>query len=199
LLAWEFGIRSAPSDDFFWDLALFYHQYDDLIAVGAGTPGFDPDLGQVAAPLPFINGVDGDAYGFELAATAQMLPTWSIRGAYSFLRMDLEADPDVFDPVQGAEGDPRNQFFFHSSHDIGCDWEFDLIGRYVDVLRLGDIPSYFELDSRISWQPNDAVELALVGRNLLDSAHPEFSDDDETGTRATEVQRELFGVITWRY
>lgn len=199
LLAWEMGVRSSPIDELFWDLALFYHQYDDLTSVGSGTPGIDPISGEFVLPLPFINGVEGDGYGFELASTAMMLDNWTLRSGYSYLRVDLDANSEVFDVVQGTQGDPRNQFFFHSSWDIGCNWELDLIGRYVDVLRLADTPSYFELDSRIGWSFNDNVELSLVGRNLLDGSHKEFGSDTATGTQFSEVRRELYGVIALRY
>ena len=199
LLAWELGMRSAPMDELFWDIALFYHQYDNLVSISSGTPGVDPITGEFVLPGIFGNGVEGSGYGFELAATAQMLENWSLRSGYSFLRIDLDQGPDVLDAIQGAEGDPRNQFFCHSSWDIGCNWEFDLIGRYVDVLRNEDVDSYFELDARIGWNLGKGLEASLVGRNLLDSSHPEFGRDRETGTRATEVQRELYGVITWRY
>lgn len=199
LLAWELGIRSAPMDELFWDLAMFYHQYDDLVSVSQGTPQVDPISGQFVVPVPFGNGVDGHSYGFELAATSQLLDNWSLRSGYSFLKLDLDPDPGVVDVVQGAEGDPRNQFFFHSSWDLGCNWELDLIGRYVDVLRTEVVPSYFEIDARIGWHLNDSMDVSLVGRNLLDSAHPEFGNDNETGALATEVQRELYGVFTLRY
>ena len=94
---------------------------------------------------------------------------------------------------------PRNHLFLHSSWDVACDWQFDLIGRYTENLPTFGIDNYFEMDARLAWHPTETLELALVGRNLLDRAHPEFGSDTFTGLFATEVRREVFGMVTWRY
>lgn len=197
LLAWELGMRAAPSEEFFWDLALFYNRYDDLHTLRAGFPGIDPITGLFSAPLTFFNGVDAESYGFELATTMQLLDNWSLRGGYNFLRLDLHPSPLAFAGATASEGEsPRNRFFLHSSWDPTDSLECDLIGRYSD--NLAAIPSYFELDARVAWNPTDRLEFAVVGRNLLDKAHPEFSSDNFSGVLATEVQREVYGQITWR-
>ena len=44
--------------------------------------------------------------------------------------------------------------------------------------------------------PAQNLELAVVGRNLLDEEHPEFT------TRSfypSQVQRGVYGAVTWRY
>jgi iron complex outermembrane receptor protein len=38
------------------------------------------------------------------------------------------------------------------------------------------VDSYVRLDSRVSWSLADKVELSVVGQNLLDKRHPEFSE-----------------------
>lgn len=148
-----------------------------------------------AVPLNLVNGQEAQTYGFELASTWQVNRRWTMRGAYSFLRMDLLSG----DPVRSEGKSPRSQMFVQSSWDLGCDWEFDLIGRYVDTLSTERIPSYFEMDTRLAWRPKDGIEYALVGRNLLDRAHPEFGSNAFTGLLATEVQREVYGMVTLRY
>jgi iron complex outermembrane receptor protein len=76
--------------------------------------------------------------------------------------------------------------------------EFDLITRYVDNLPAIGISSYATLDARLAWKPKRNLEWAIVGRNLLDSHHAEFSDA-LAGTIGTEVQRELYTTLTWTY
>ena len=49
LLAWEMGMRSAPTDEFYWDLAIFYNQYEDLQTLMPGMPGVDPISGVVCS------------------------------------------------------------------------------------------------------------------------------------------------------
>jgi iron complex outermembrane receptor protein len=44
---------------------------------------------------------------------------------------------------------------------------------------------------------NRAVELSLVGQNLLDNQHLEYIQ--ETFTQATEVQRSVYGKVVWEF
>jgi hypothetical protein len=55
------------------------------------------------------------------------------------------------------------------------------------------------MDMRLAYCPNDRFEFVVAGRNLLDAAHPEFGNDAATGTLATEVQHEVYGIVTYRY
>lgn len=199
LLAWELGVRGAPTDDIYFDVALFYNQYNELIGVQPGLPGFDPFVGSLALPFTLDNAFDAETLGGEIAVTLQMLDHWRLRSGYSFLDIDVHA-PAGIPNGSNAEGEsPRNQLFVHSSWDVGCDWQFDVVGRYTDSLSQLSVPSYFELDSRLAWVPNDSFEFAVVGRNLLDNATKEFSSDEFTGLYATEVRREAYGTVTWRY
>ena len=76
--------------------------------------------------------------------------------------------------------------------------EFDLWSRYVDRLPVAQIPSYLTLDVRLGWRPTKQLELSLVGQNLLDSHRPEFREPILT-TLPTEIQRSVYGKVTWRF
>ncbi len=75
----------------------------------------------------------------------------------------------------------------------------DAIWRYVDNLPGQNVDSYNAVDLRLAWTPNRNIEWAVVGRNLLDADHPEFGFDGFTGNIATNVQREVYGMVTLRY
>lgn len=199
VMAWEAGVRKAPTDNFYWDFAAFFNQYNELSALRAGAPTVDPVFGQLTIPLTFFNGADGDTYGFEMVSTWNVHERWTLRGAYSFLRVDIRPEPFGSGNAVSAEGQTaRNTMFIHSSWDIGCNWELDLIGRYTDNLSASSIPSYLEMDTRIAWRPTSDLEVAVIGRQLLDASHPEQASDTFIGTQATEVVREVYGVITLR-
>ena len=83
--------------------------------------------------------------------------------------------------------------------DLTANLELDLIWRYVDQLPGIQIPAYNTLDVRLGCQLTSAMDLALVGRNLLDADHPQFGFDNYAGNVATNVQREFYGVLSWRY
>jgi len=75
--------------------------------------------------------------------------------------------------------------------------DFDVWLRYVDALRSSNVPGYVTLDLRLAWRPLQNLELALVGQNLVDSHHPEFVPEELF--LPTEVQRSVYGKITWRF
>jgi iron complex outermembrane receptor protein len=98
-----------------------------------------------------------------------------------------------------ADGEsPRHQFSFRSMLNLPRNVQLDGWLRYVDGLPAGGIPSYFTLDARLAWRPIPGLELAVVGQNLLDSSHPEFSAEI-LETLPTEVPRSVYGKITWQF
>jgi iron complex outermembrane receptor protein len=194
LLAYELGYRAQPTDDFSWDLAVFYNDYTDLINVAPnGAPFFDPGLG-VVVPLEFANVLAGETYGAELASTYRVGPQWELTGAYTLLYMDI---PELgVDLLEGSS--PQNQVYLRSSWNPRRDWQLDLIGRYVDNLPAIQVPSYLTADVRLAWRPVQNLEWAVVGRNLIDSPHQEFVDE-LGGVIASEVDAEVFTTLTWTY
>jgi iron complex outermembrane receptor protein len=198
LIAYEGGIRVQQTDALFWDVALFFHQYENLRSIP-----FDPNVRVVNLPIITIpagigNGNRAHTYGFELAANYEVTPCWKLFGSYSYLQVHGDIGSDG--------GDPRNQFYAQSSWDLGCHWQFDLIWRYVDNFGFSDpfgnvavIPAYHAVDLRLAWMPRPALELGVVARNLLDRSHPEFPQDAYLGNMRTEVENEVYGFVTWRY
>jgi iron complex outermembrane receptor protein len=181
-------MRAQPTERFSWDLAVFYFDYEDL--QGFVPQGFSPPF---FAPLLIDNVGEGAAYGGEIAFNYDVTCNWRLFGSYSFLRMSLDGD-SIFEASS-----PRNRAYLQSSWDLGCDWEFDLIWRYVDSLLAQGVGSYNVMDIRLAWVPTQEFEAAVVARNLLDAEHPEFGFDGFTGNFNTEVEREIYGMLTWRY
>jgi iron complex outermembrane receptor protein len=197
LMAYEGGIRVQQTDALFWDVALFFHQYENLRNVPfAATP---PVFGfPIIIPGVINNGNRAHTYGFELAATYEVTPCWDLRGTYSYLQVHGELGSDG--------GDPRNQLYLQSSWDLGRHWEFDLIWRYVDNFAFSDfsggtqiIPAYHALDLRLAYLPRPGLEVGAVARNLLDRSHPEFPQDAYMGNVSTEVESEVYGFVAVRY
>ncbi|MBH0203918.1 MAG: TonB-dependent receptor [Nitrospira sp.] len=63
---------------------------------------------------------------------------------------------------------------------------------------VAQVPSYLTLDLRLGWRPTKQLELSLVGQNLLDSHRPEFREPILTSA-PTEIQRSIYGKVTWRF
>jgi iron complex outermembrane recepter protein len=198
MIAYEAGIRGQPTERFYWDLALFFNDYQRLVVPVPGAPYFDPDLGIIIAPTPDQNAMAGHTYGFELAITYKVTERWRLHSAYSFLVMDLRPVPGLTVDQDAEDSSPRNQVYLQSSWDLGRRWELDLMGRYVDSLPAFAVPSYFVADVRLAWHASKRLELSVVGRNLFNGHFYEFGNDILTGVAATEVQPQIYGQLAYR-
>ena len=195
VVSFELGYRVRPTDDVSIDLAGFYNLYDNLVTVE--TVGASLQPGFVLVNERFDNLGEARTYGVELAADWRVAPWWQLQGAYTFLHLDIDRASGSNDPLieQTGRRDPAHQVSLRSSFDIADDLDFDLWGRYVSDLLERGVDGYFTFDARLGWRPTEGVELALVGQNLFDSRHLEFTPE-LINTTPTEVPRSVYGKIT---
>ncbi len=207
--AYELGYRMQASDQLSFDLALFYNDYDDLRSTTTAAPFAGPN-GTTLIPVLFQNMVWAETYGMELATDWRITEWWKVYAAYTFLRMQLHRGEGLPASAEAAEGQsPHNQVYLQSSWDIAKNWEFDLIGRFVDSLSgfnpagtpgtSDRIPSYFTMDARLGWTPRKNLSLEIVGQNLLDDHHPEFGTSPLILSPEVEIQRGMYGKVTWKF
>jgi iron complex outermembrane receptor protein len=201
LLAWELGYRVGLAPGLLLDLATFYNDYERLRTTRTGAPYLEPAPGppHLVVPARIGNDMQGEAWGAELAADWRASKRWRWSAAYSYLevRLDLLPGADAMSLV--AEGDtPRHQFHLRSSVDLGRGLELDLAARYVDELPALAVDGYASLDLRLGWKPRQGLELSLVGQDLLDGSHAEFSPE-VIPTHATAAQRGFYGRLEWRF
>jgi iron complex outermembrane receptor protein len=185
LRAFELGYRVQPNPSLTASLATFYNSYDKLRSLELGSP------------VILANGLDGNSRGVEASATVLARGWWRLSGGYTFLRLELEAEPGSSDTTQAKQaGDsPRHQWFLRSSMTLPHGLALDVGVRSVGELPNQRIPGYVACDGRVGWQPTRAVEIALVGSNLFDPQHPEFG----TPASRREVERSLYGKVTCRF
>ncbi len=192
LIAYEIGYRVTPIERLNLDLTAFYNSYTRLRSQDPFAPPFQTIAG---------NGLTGESYGGEAAVSVEAVPNvWRLRGGYSFLRMQIHRDStgDQRTELMYEGSSPENQFFVHSSLDLPLNLKFDTTLRYVDRLRAVGIPSYVEVDARLAWQASKDLEVAVVGQNLIHDHHAEFAPTF-IGTEQAEVERGVFGKLTFRY
>ena len=146
----------------------------------------------------------GYTYGVELAGEWSPVPWWRLHAAYSYLRIKMFLDSPSTDSINlgDAEGDsPRHQVTIRSGVDLGKGVECDLWLRGADRLPYVDgvsIPGYLTMDARLAWKPLPNLELSLVGQNLLHSRNQEFIPEF-INTFPSEVQRSMYGKLTWKF
>lgn len=188
LVAYELGYRIKPANDLSFDLAAYYNDYDNLRSLEPQSPG--------GSPILIENKLRGRSYGGALGAKWRIADWWQVDGSVSLLQLDFSREPGSADTSGGStEGnDPNCSFLLHSALDLPAHVQFDSFLRYAGDLPNPATPSYLTLDLRLGWSPRKNLEIAIVGRNLLDDAHPEFS-----GTITREVQRSVYGTLRWSF
>ena len=202
LIAYELGYRVQLVDRLFLDIAAFYNDYDNLRTEEPGEPFLETSPSPLHIVIPFKaeNKMRGETYGIELAADWRVLDWWRLQATYTYLQMQLHLDGDSRDMRSvSAEGEsPHNQVSLRSSMDLTRDLDFDLWVRYVDNLPSQDVGSYITLDARLGWKLHKDIELSVVGQNLIDSHYLQFKPEI-LDTYPTEVERSVYGKITWRF
>ena len=187
-LKYQSLIHGTSTKELAWDVATFFHNFENTVSTSDLTPQFGPEPGLVL-PARFGNDATAQAYGFELSGSWQATDNWRLFGSYSFLRAETDGAP--------APTDARNQAYVQSSWDVTDETQVDSILRYVD--NQYGAPSYIAMDLRASWVPSDGVELFVVGRHLLDQEHDELVSDPIARTAGAQVEREVYGGIALRY
>ncbi len=198
LLAWELGYRFMPDPTFSLDLTTFLNIYDNLRTGEPQTPFVPTMAPHLVVPTRLDNKMKAKVWGFEAVADWKIKNWWRLQTVYSFLQDDLDYTSDSNDSgsIDLAEGTtPKHQVSLRSSMDLPRNIELDFWLRYTDELTSPEIDDYLTLDIRLGWQPRPGLELVLVGQNLLQNSHQEYSPEYQT--LATEVPRGIYGQVVW--
>lgn len=189
LLAYELGYRAQASKTVSLELVTYYHDYDNLRSV-------EPQ-GLSGAPFIFQNKFEGQTYGAAFSMRWRVTDWWELGGSVNALQVDLHRGPGSADPTNGR-GEANDADYYGSLRsvmDLPGHVQFSSVLRYVGDLPHPATPAYLALDLRLGWSPRKNLELAIVGRDLLDDHHPEFR-----GRLVTrEVNRSVFATLKWSY
>ncbi|MCK5872809.1 MAG: TonB-dependent receptor, partial [Methylococcales bacterium] len=197
VLSYELGYRFIPNNDWSVDLALFYNTYDDLTNFEPESPFFEDD--HFVIPASYNTNMTAESYGIEIAATWKVLDNWRINGTYSYLQMQHHTENGANNLSETDEGNsPHHKFSIFSMLNLLPNLEWNLWLKYADNVPTFNIPSYITMDTGISWQVNDIIELSVMGQNLLDSQHPE-SRNEFILTSPSQVERSVYGKVSLRF
>ncbi len=196
--SYEIGGRCQPRPDLYLELVLFHAVYDGLRNADLAAPVNEGD--RWLLPLVGNNRLDAKTWGSEVSVDWVVRPWWKLQGAYTYLNVLLELDPDATYTGfrDGADNNPHHQFSLRSKMDLGNSWEWDLWLRLVDNLPASGIGGYGALDTRLAWEPKPGWRFELVGQNLLDPHHPEY-ESDALNASVVEVDRSFMVRITRRF
>ena len=197
LVAYEIGYKIQPRDYLSFDISGFYHDYDKHLASFLGTPFVNTFNGVPYLVLPIENGnlSQPRSQGIEIAANWEVSNDWKLAAGYSYLNFDYNNTSSVGFTFGGKS--PRHQFNLRSYLNLPHDVSFDTAAYFVDNLKGIDVDAYIRLDARLAWKPVSGIELSIVGQNLLEDYHPEFSPFIYQS--ASEVGRSVYGKVAWQF
>jgi iron complex outermembrane receptor protein len=195
----EIGYRQLVAPTFSVDVAAFRTSYDGLLSFGApAVTAETAPIEHLLLTFPYVNGMSGTASGLEIAPTWQAGARWTVRGGYSYLRMDLEntgASEDTTAVAVTEGSSPRHQLFVQSTLTAG---RLEIVPAYRYIARLPAQPAeaVHALDLRLGWRVRPDLELAVTGRDLLDEEHVEF--DHPAGSPPVAIRRSVTVSLQWR-
>ncbi len=203
VIAYEAGYRTLLYKNLSMDFAFFYNDFRNQNTIEPAAPFFEPTPLPAHLVQPFIvqNLKFGNAAGLELYANWKLSNRWTISPGYSFSRVHLHLKPPSTDfagltaagedtPVQSA------QLRSHVSLPLHLAWDTSIY--FTGNLQSPTVPSYTRLDTGLTWQWKENLEISAFGQNLVQQSHLEFTDVSGSA-RSTLVPRGAYAKITWHF
>lgn len=162
---YELGWQGRVLDNTNLTAALFYNDVKDMIQTVVVSAG-PPQLTRTA------NVGNGEYYGIELGADAQINERLKVGGNYSLLKRNID---DPLQPNLQATGTPTHLGFLYASYRpidaVTITPSIELADeRWSDVTGGGyrQVGQYTLVNLQLQYRPIEAWELALGARNLAD-------------------------------
>ncbi len=185
---YEIGYRATPTINTSISITGFYAEYNRLKTLEHyPTP---------ADPLIFENNASGHSHGVEMWGSWQTTPNLKLAGGLVLQQVGINLPvADRLSLNNLNSNDPSSHSMLRASYDITPNHLLDATIRHVNKLSDPAVPSYTALDLRYGWKINRDIEFSIVGQNLLDPEHAEFS---RASTRA-EFDRSLLAKLQWNF
>ncbi|NBO18891.1 MAG: TonB-dependent receptor [Proteobacteria bacterium] len=198
--SYETGYRVQALKNLSFDATAFYSLFGKLVTNQLGSPvAYTFPGGGIAPytiiPVTPINANSSHSHGVELAARWEPTNFWKLDFTYSYL--DIKRQRRDQPGFSVSNSSPPQQAGVRSTLLLPNNVELSNNVYYVDELKNQRIPDYVRVDARVAWSPMPGLELSVVGQNLFDSEHPEF-----TGfvyQARAQVPRSVYGNVTWKF
>ncbi len=184
----EFGYRAQPHHNISFSTTFFFSHYDRLRTLEPDADG----------TTQFRNLAEADVYGLEFWGGWQVSDHWRLGAGLVAQTLDMDLLPQSNDAVRAtnvASRDPEVYWQLRSSLAVTDNLEMEAFFRHVGELGedTSATPAYSSLDLRFGWQLGPALELSVIGQNLLDASHPEFG----AAPNYSEFRRALYVKMLW--
>jgi|CXWL01.1.fsa_nt_gi iron complex outermembrane receptor protein len=194
LISYELGYRFQPVKNLSVDLTGYYNDYSNLLTNSLGTPSV---IGGTHVYQPLITGNSNEAHslGFEAVARYDINSSWRLLGSYSYI--DLVFDDKGKVGLYSLGKNPKHMFNLRSTYLFQNRVEMNNSLYTVSKLQSINVPSYYRFDTKFSYPLTDSVNISLVGQNLLDKRHKEFSPF--LYQTQAEIGRSVYAGVSYKF
>lgn len=194
LIAYEIGYRIQPNKKSSIDIAAFYNDYDNIFLDVYDTDNYV--IGAVdILPVKTINGNKAHSTGVEVSTKWNPNESWQLSAAYSYINLVFDVRSSAASTDWGKQ--PKNQFNVRSNYSFTDALSMSNAFYYVGDLGGINIPGYYRFDTRLAYEIRQNIELSLVGQNLMDDRHQEFTPFIYGS--AAEIGRSVYGSIAIKF
>ena len=205
LVAYEVGYRIQPTINSSIDVSVFYNDYSKLVLGSPGAaqgPLFSPlSFAYFVVPISPVNAGSAHSYGSEVSAKWNPTTWLDLASGYSLEQLKFDQSDPFGYSFNGKS--PQQQFNARATVRLPYNLEWNSAAYYVDSLTAIDpntgagIPSYTRIDTGLTWHAMDNMDVSLVGQNLFDSQHQEFSGF--LYQNSSQVPRTIYGNVSVKF
>jgi iron complex outermembrane receptor protein len=203
LIAYEACCRANICNRFPVDVAAYYTDNQNQKIAEHIAPFFEamPSPPRLVIPFTFEDLSRGETDGIEIAGNWKVMNRWTLRSEYAFEKIHFHAEAGSYDTVTvpGEEGNISThsaQLWSHADFPRGLGW--DTSAYLVDRLDSQGVPTHTWLDIQFMSRCTKEIPVSLVGQNLLQVHHPEWSIRNQ-GHLPNLIKRSAGANITWRF
>jgi iron complex outermembrane receptor protein len=202
-LSYEAGQRIQISKTLALDASAFFSVHQHMLGGATLPPYFVPANGPDLAHMVFMqldtNIRYGTSEGYEMSATWSVNPHWRLIGGSDWVRIHTHAYSGVnpADTVTDGGTTPHYQYQVRSNMDLTRRLQFDASLFVTAALPEVNVQEHWRLDVRLGWRFNERVELSAGVQDALNPHNAELYSERLPGLE--EVQRNIYGKLTWRF
>ena len=183
------------------DVTGFVGDYDELLIRSASVPlvVFVPSP-RILVTAIFGNHLAATTHGLEVAGHWTASAVLRFDASYSAFHLSPEVDPAFPDVIAGTEDGnaPRGQWQLRSAYSPTKSATINVALFHVGRIERLEVPAYTRADVTAEWRFARGLSATVVGQNLLDAAHMEFTGVSSLLT-ATEVARSASVRMRWTF
>lgn len=191
IITYEIGHRARLADGLILDSTAFYSKYSDLRSWDKNGDAVDDYINLIG----ITNEAKARSYGVETAIQWQANSRLRLEASYGLFDIKYTIPKKHF--TLDDLGAPRHQFNIRSNWKVVPNLDWNLGVYYVDSLEEVQIDGYVRLDSNIIWRAAEGLNISIVGQNLLDDRHQEFSPG--VFASSSEIERSLYAKLSWEF